>query len=208
MSFEVGALTADAVVTSVHAVYDRANLGNAKLAGVIGMGGVGQIILQLLKNLGLTVVAISRSEEKLRVSRDLGADHVLRAGEPSLSAEVRKFNAGGLDVVFDCVGSEESMKDALAVTRRCGRIVMVGEERALFPADSTRIAQSELELVGSRNGTRSNARLGLELLRDGKIKPFVSDLYPLEESNEALDKLRTGAAGRVVVVVGSIGQIK
>jgi len=46
------------------------------------------------------------------------------------------------------------MKDSLACVKRCGRIVMIGEEKALFPAETIRVAQHELELLGTRNGTR------------------------------------------------------
>ncbi|MGA2665285.1 MAG: zinc-binding dehydrogenase, partial [Nitrososphaerales archaeon] len=200
---EVGALTADAVITSVHAVYDRGAVPGAATAAVIGAGGVGQVVIQLLKHRGLSVVAVSRSEAKLAVARSMGADEAWRAGDPEIGARSRSLSADGLDVVFDCVGSEESMGDALSMVRRCGRIVMVGEEDgSRLPADSTRIAQRELEVVGSRNGTRSNMETALDLLGRGVVRPIVSEVFPLEEANEALGRVRAGAAGRVVLRVG------
>jgi 2-desacetyl-2-hydroxyethyl bacteriochlorophyllide A dehydrogenase len=201
--FDVGALTADAVITSVHAVYDRGNVHSARSAAVIGVGGVGQVIVQLLKNLGLSVAAVSRSDAKLAVARNLGADHVWKGGgDGSVGEQSRQHYADGVDIVFDCVGSKDSMTDALAMVRRCGRIVMVGEEEAQLPASSTQIAQRELEIVGSRNGSRSNMELGLQLLSRGVIKPLISDVFPLEKINEALDRVRKGASGRVVVKIG------
>ena len=200
--FDVGALMADAVITSVHAVYDRSNVKSATTAAVIGAGGVGQIIIQLLKDLGLRVVAVSRSESKLAVAKSIGADEAWKAGEPNIAARSRELAPDGIDVVFDCVGSDESMKDALAMVKRCGRIVMVGEEDARFPADTTEIAQHELEIVGSRNGSRSNMQMGLQLLSLGVIKPVISDVFDLEDVNKALDRVRMGASGRVVLKVG------
>ncbi|MDA4136509.1 MAG: alcohol dehydrogenase catalytic domain-containing protein [Thaumarchaeota archaeon] len=202
VSFEVGALTADAVITSVHAVYDRGNVHSMRSAAVIGVGGVGQVIVQLLKDLGLSVIAVSRSEAKLSVARSLGADHVWKSGGEDLEEQSRRYFADGVDVVFDCVGSKDSMTDALGMVRRCGRVVMVGEEEALLPATSTQIAQRELEIVGSRNGSRSNMELGLQFLSRGVIKPLISDIFPLEKINEAFERVRNGASGRVVVKVG------
>lgn len=198
---EVGALTADAVVTSVHAVYDRGNVHSARSAAVIGAGGVGQVIVQLLKDLGLYVVGVSRSDSKLEAAKNAGADETVRAGDPAMGAKVRKRFEDGLDVVFDCVGSKESMTDALETVKRCGRIVIVGEEEAQFPATSTQIAQRELEVVGSRNGSRRNMELGLQLLAKGVVRPLVSDVFTLDRINEAFEKVRRGAAGRVVVEV-------
>jgi D-arabinose 1-dehydrogenase-like Zn-dependent alcohol dehydrogenase len=200
--FEVGALTADAVITSVHAVYDRGNVHSMRSAAVIGVGGVGQVIVQLLKDLGLIVIAVSRSEAKLSVARSLGADHVWKSGGEDLGEQSRRYFEDGVDVVFDCVGSQDSMTDALGMVRRCGRVVMVGEEEAQPPATSTQIAQRELEIVGSRNGSRSNMELGLQLLSRGVIKPLISDVFPLEKINEAFERVRNGASGRVVVKVG------
>jgi 2-desacetyl-2-hydroxyethyl bacteriochlorophyllide A dehydrogenase len=200
--FEVGALTADAVITSVHAVYDRGNVHSMRSAAVIGVGGVGQVIVQLLKDLGLTVIAVSRSEAKLSVARSLGADHVWKSGGEDLGEQTRRYFADGVDVVFDCVGSKDTMADALGMVRRCGRVVMVGEEEAQLPATSTQIAQRELEIVGSRNGSRSNMELGLQLLSRGVIKPLISDIFPLEKINVAFERVRSGASGRVVVKVG------
>ena len=84
-----------------------------------------------------------------------------------------------------------------------GRIVMVGEEKALFPADTITIAQFELELVGSRNGTLDNMKTGIALLKAGKLRPIISDIYPLDQINTAFDTVRKGVPGRVVVRIGA-----
>ncbi len=199
--FEQGALLADAVITSVHAVYDRSNVKPGDAVAVIGVGGVGQVVVQLLKYLGAKVIAISRSDQKLSIATRLGADIASKAGLPDIVSRSRELSADGVDCVFDCVGSKESMKDALAAVKRCGRIVMIGEEKELMPADTIRIAQHELEIVGSRNGSRANMSKAVELLSQGIVTPFVSDTFSLEEVNEAMRAVKEGTAGRVVVKV-------
>lgn len=91
------------------------------------------------------------------------------------------------------------MKDALAMVKRCGRIVLVGEEDSPFPASSTLIAQHELEIVGSRNGSRRNMEAALDLLARGVVKPVISEVFPLEDANQAMERVRRGASGRVVL---------
>ena len=199
---DLGALAADAVITSVHAVYDRGNVGSSTSAAVIGAGGVGQVIIQLLKEIGLRTAAVSRSEAKLAVARGLGAAEAWKGGDPQMAALSRGFAPDGVDVVFDCVGSAESMMDAVTMVKRCGRIVIVGEEEVRFPASSTEIAQRELEVVGSRNGSLSNMETALRLLGLGVVRPFISDRFALEQVNEALETVRRGASGRVVLELG------
>ena len=199
VSFESGGLVADAVVTAVHAVYDSSTLGKGDTAVVIGVGGIGQIILQLLKNLHVKVAAVSRSKEKQEIAKRLGADVVLGAGSSDLGEQISRLAQEGAACVFDCVGSEGSMKDALTSVRRHGRIVMVGEENALFPANTTQIAQRELEIIGSRNGTQENMRMAIQMLARGKVRPIIYSRYELNEINEALDDFRRGVAGRIVI---------
>jgi len=199
--FDEGGLLADAIITAVHAVYDRANVKKGSVVAVIGIGGVGQVVVQLLKLIDAKVVSISRSEEKLTIARQLGSDKVVKAGTKTLKEETREIASDGVDCVIDCVGSDESMEDALACVKRCGRIVMIGEERVLFPADTITVAQHELELVGSRNGTRQNMRTSIGLLRDRKVKPLISKTFPLNDVNKALESLLIGVPGRVVVGV-------
>jgi propanol-preferring alcohol dehydrogenase len=196
---DLGALAADAVITSVHAVYDRGNIGSSTSAAVVGAGGVGQVIIQLLKDLGLRTAAVSRSEAKLAVAKGLGAAEAWSGGDPQMAELSRGFAPDGIDVVFDCVGSEESMRDAMTMVKRCGRVVVVGEEDARFPASSTDIAQREIEVVGSRNGSRGNMETALGLLGRGVVRPVISDYFALEQVNEALERVRRGASGRVVL---------
>lgn len=70
-------------ITAYHAVKSKAlnHLNPDDHVALIGVGGLGHIALQLLKNLGpAKVVAIDKTEEKLRLAKKLGADHVLKYG--------------------------------------------------------------------------------------------------------------------------------
>ena len=108
---------------------------------------------------------------------------------------------GGAQCVFDCVGSAETMRDSAKYAIRCGRIVVIGEERDDTPLNSTEIAQRELEIIGSRNGTRKDTVEAIRLLEAGTVNPPIAQRFPLDEINEAYEAVRRGASARVVVVI-------
>ena len=199
--FDAGGLIADAVVTALHAA-KRANLQIGDSAVVIGAGGVGQVLIQILQAHGVRVAAIDRSQEKLRLAQNMGAGLALGPDDPSLRSAILEFSGTeGASCVFNCVGSGPSMRLAADCLRRCGRIVVIGEEADHLWLDTTEIAQRELEIIGSRNGTRQDMVEAIRLVGSGAVKPYVAARFPLEKINDAFECMRKGALGRVVIVV-------
>lgn len=201
--FDVGGLTSCAVITAVHA-YRRARLQVGDPVVVLGIGGIGQILVQILKRAGMRVIALSRSIDSLKIASDLGADLCLPPGAESTDRIVAYADGEGAACVFECVGFAETMKTAAACARRAGQIVVVGEE-AEFPAiDTIGIAQRELEIIGSRNGSMQDAADALQWMALGIIDPPIYERISLENINQGLDKVRNGTAhGRIVVNVRS-----
>jgi 2-desacetyl-2-hydroxyethyl bacteriochlorophyllide A dehydrogenase len=199
--FDAGGLAADAVVTGLHAL-KRGNTPVGSAALVYGAGGVGQILIQLLYAGGVQVVALDRSAEKLRLAREMGATLALDAQDRRSEGAIRDISgADGVQCAFNCVGSSQSMKDCARYVARGGRIVVIGEEPEFPSIDTTEIAQRELEIIGSRNGTRQDLVEALHLLRTGVVKPYVAARFPLQEVNAAFECMRSQALGRVVIVV-------
>ena len=79
--------------------------------------------------------------------------------------------------------------------------MVIGEEPEFPAIDTIQIAQKELEIIGSRNGTRQDMVEAVALLESGIVKPRIAARFPLEQVNDALQATRSGSAGRVVVVV-------
>jgi propanol-preferring alcohol dehydrogenase len=84
---------------------------------------------------------------------------------------------------------------------RCGRVVVIGEEPQDPRIDTIEIAQRELEIVGSRNGTRQDMVDAIRWVESGAVKPVIGARFPLQEINAAFEAMRGGVLGRVVVVV-------
>ena len=199
--FDAGGLAADAVVTGLHAA-KRASLSVGASALVYGAGGVGQILIQLLGAEGVRVVTIDRSAEKLRIAKDMGAALALDVQDKRTGLTVQEFSgSSGVQCAFDCVGTAQSMRECARHVMKGGRIVVIGEEQEFPGIETTEIAQRELEIIGSRNGTRQDMVEVLALLKSGIIKPYVAARFPLHEINTAFEFMRSQSLGRVVVVV-------
>ncbi len=199
--FDEGGLIADAVVTAVHASR-RAALGLGDSAVVVGAGGVGQILIQILRAAGVRVAACDVNADKLKLAEKLGATLAVDARDEGAAHSVLEFSGtGGARCAFNCVGTSSSMRSCADTVMRCGRVVVIGEEPQDPRIDTIEIAQKELEIVGSRNGTRQDMVDAIRWVESGAVKPVIGARFPLVEINAAFDAMRGGVLGRVVVVV-------
>ncbi len=96
---------------------------------VIGMGIVGQITAQILRNIGCSVIATDVIEERLELARKLGSNHTINASQQDPIATVIDYTRGiGADGVIVCAGSKSPtpLVQALEMSRDKGRVVLVG----------------------------------------------------------------------------------
>jgi propanol-preferring alcohol dehydrogenase len=200
VSFKAGGLVSCAVVTALHA-FRRARLLPGDSAVILGAGGVGQALIQVLQASGIRVVAVSRSTSKMEIAGSMGADLTVRADSPDWEKPVMAFAGGdGAECVFDCVGSSSTMRKSADCVMRGGQIIVIGEEPEHPGIDTTEIAQRELEIIGTRNGNRQDTADAIAMVAAGTIAPLVAGTFPLRRINEALQLMRSGGAeGRIVI---------
>jgi propanol-preferring alcohol dehydrogenase len=184
-------------------------LGLGETAVVLGVGGIGQILIQILTKAGVRVVAISRSPRSLEIAAGLGAELCLALEASDAGRRVQQLSGGaGAACVFDCVGTAATMQRASECLKRGGQIIVIGEEPEYPAIDSIQIAQRELEIIGARNGSRQDAAETIDLVARRIINPPIAARYPLERLNEAFDLVRSGKAhGRVVVNVNDTDHV-
>ncbi|HZQ65375.1 MAG TPA: NAD(P)-dependent alcohol dehydrogenase [Gaiellaceae bacterium] len=191
---------ADAGVTAYHAVRrlaDRAVPGTT--AVVIGVGGVGHIALQLIRELGSSgVVAVDVDERRRQLADELGADAVVDGNDAA--GTVRELTSGaGADLVFDFVGTDATHAASLAMLARNGVYSVVGYGGTL-PAESAGLVVSEHAVVGNLVGTWVDLWELLQLHARGRVA-LRFQTYPLESVNDVLAMLREGEiTGRAVLV--------
>lgn len=222
MDFDTAAALLMTYATSWYALSDRARLRSGETLLVLGAaGGVGLAAVELGKAVGARVVAAVSSEDKAEIARSRGADAVViyprgpfdKAGVRALSDEFKAACApGGADVVYDAVGGDYT-EAAVRAIGWDGRLLVIGFPAGIpsIPLNLTLLKSCSIVGVfwgafAARDPGR-NAELTAELLRmwaDGRIRPHVSAVLPLERGGEAISALaERRAVGKVVVRVSS-----
>ena len=191
---------ADAGLTAYHAVRRLAHLaGPGTTAVVTGVGGVGHIALQLLRELtSCTVVAVDTDERRRRLASDLGADHVVDGADAADA--VRDVTGGrGADLVFDFVGTAATHAGSLAALARGGTYSVVGYGGEIS-CQSAALVVGEQSIVGNLVGSWIDLWELVQLHAAGRVQ-LVTETHPLESVNEVLERLRDGdVTGRAVLV--------
>jgi len=181
-------------------------------AVVLGAGTIGALTVAALRAAGARgrIVVVAKHAHQERAARALGADAVVAPGgldgalADLLGARVharqlgRPVWIGGADVVFDCVGSERSLDDALRITRHQGTVVLVGMPGVPRGIDWTSIWHKELHLRGAYTSTRPTFRRALEhvVVHGGDFGAIGIARFPLARYREAIHTARhAGRAG-------------
>jgi NADPH2:quinone reductase len=211
MDFDTAAALGIAYGTSYHALAQRARLQPGENLLVLGAsGGVGLAAVEIGKAFGARVIAAASTDEKLQVARQHGADVLVNYSQGSLKDQIKELTSGaGADVIFDPVGG-----DLFDQCTRCinwkGRLLVVGFASGAIPKYPVNLALLKgCAIVGVFWGEfrkrepetfGQNCQALFELFRDAKIKPLVSQAFPLEGYADALNVfMRRQAVGKVVL---------
>ena len=190
----------DAGLTAYHAVRRLAHLAvPGSTAVVIGVGGVGHIAVQLIRELGSSsVIAVDTDERRRRLAAELGADEVID-GSAAVAA-VRDLTDGrGADLVFDFVGTDQTHADAAAMLARGGTYSVIGYGGTIA-IPSPALVVNEHAVVGNLVGTWIDLWELLQLHAAGRVT-LKTETHSLDSVNEVLQKLRDGeVTGRAVLV--------
>ncbi len=191
----------DAALTPYHAIKNALPhlAGGGRFALVIGLGGLGQMAVQILKALtGATVIATDTKEDAMTQAAASGA--VVVPSGPDQVAAIRKLTGGrGVDAAFDFVGNAPTVKTAQALIAQGGKITIVGIANGITEW-SFFGAPYESTLSNTYWGTLADLYEVVAMYRVGQIRPQV-ERFSLGNALEAYRKLESGQlSGRAVVV--------
>ncbi|MBT9473621.1 MAG: quinone oxidoreductase [Pseudomonadota bacterium] len=162
-------------------------------------GGVGSILVQWAKHLGVTVIATAGSPDKAERARSLGADHVILYRDQDVAAEVRKITDGkGVPVAYDSVGAA-TFEGTLGSLARRGLFVSFGNASGAVPP----FAPARLAQGGSLFFTRptmgdyqvtteeldESAAALFAVIKSGAVKIDIGQTFPLAQARQAHEAL-------------------
>ncbi|PYE54186.1 NADPH:quinone oxidoreductase family protein [Deinococcus yavapaiensis] len=195
------------------AYFSLATLGQAKPGEWVvvqaAAGALGTASVQLAKAMGLQVIALASTEEKLEVARSLGADEALLNTRTDLVDAVKSITGGkGANMVLEIVGGR-GFQDSLAMLASRGRVLVIGsasrEPSQLRPVE---LMKKNLSVIGvwlmpflADVEVMSEATAFLtKLISGGRAKPIVGRTFSLEQAGEAFDFVWNRAStGKVVI---------
>ena len=198
--------------TAVFALLERGAIKERETVLIQGAaGGTGTSAIEVARAYGATVIAIARGDDKLRVCRDLGAEHAIEATGDWL-AEVKAItNNKGVDIVYDPVGGDRFL-DSVRAMAVGGRLLVIGFAGGAIPEIKiNRLLLRNTSLIGAawgewiRHDPGMPRRIGVELDRlfaAGKINPLVGKSFALADGAEALREIaERRAVGKIVLKI-------
>lgn len=192
------------VSVAIHAV-QRTKIAPNSTAVVIGSGMIGLLVIQALRWAGAkNVVAVDLADNRLALATQLGATHTINSGRADAAAEVARITGGlGADTAFEVVGFTPTLNLALAVLKRGGVCVLVGNlspKTQDFPLQA--VVTKELTVIGSC-ASAGEYPLCLDLIARGviNVKPMIETVAPLAEGATWFGKLSAKDGGKYMKVI-------
>lgn len=215
LSFTEAAAAPLVLITAWEALYDRGRLEAGQRVLVhAGAGGVGHVAIQLAKLKGAEVCTTVSTQEKARLTRQLGADHPIFYKQTDFVQAALDWTDGeGVDLAFDTVGGKTFM-DTFAAVRVYG--------------DAVTLLQPDLDLASWKTARSRNLSISMELMLtphlqgiveaqkhqadilqqcaqwidEGKLAVHLGQTFPLEEAAVAHQTLETGSmTGKIALAV-------
>jgi Zn-dependent alcohol dehydrogenase len=206
---EVAAISACAVITGVGAAMNAVHGAAGRPLVVIGAGGVGLAAVMGANLIGAApVIAVDVDPGKLELARRFGATEAIDAKQEDVVERVLELTGGaGTPWVIEAVGRPETLRQGVSALAPGGTLVALGisSADATVPVPINELVQRQKRIIGSLYGS-SNPRIDLPrifaLYLAGRLPldELLGSRRPLAEVNEAYAELRSGAAGRGILV--------
>ena len=205
---EVAALFGCAVTTGFGVVKNNAKLSIGDSVVIFGAGGVGLNIVQAAALVSAyPIIAVDLYDGRLELAKKMGATHIINSSKVNAEEEIKAIlGSKPLDCFIDNTGNPKIIELGYAITHAQGRVILVGVPRK---GNSISIYSLPLHfgklISGSHGGEtipQNDIPRYYHLYDQGKIhlKELITERYPLEDINIAIERMRSGAAsGRCLI---------
>ncbi len=198
--------------TSHLALWHKARMQPGETLVVHGAaGGVGLTAVEIGKALGARVIATASTPEKLAIAKEHGADELINSSTEDLRVRIKEMTGGkGADVIYDPVGGDVFDASLRAINFE-GRILVIGFAGGTIPQIPANIVMvKNVDILGLNYGSyrslnpavlTESFRILMEWYKEGKIRPYVSETFSLDETAKAITHvMERRALGKVVVL--------
>jgi alcohol dehydrogenase, propanol-preferring len=169
---------------------------------ISGVGGLGHVAVQYAKAMGLHVVAVDVTDEKLALAKSLGAEIAVNGRAPDVIDSVLRQTGGGAHGVLVTAVSIPAFGQAVRMVRRKGTVSLVGLPPGDFPTPIFDVVLKRITIRGSIVGTRKDLSEALAFATEGKVSAHIHHKR-LDDVNGVFEALRAGTVdGRIVLDMG------
>ena len=189
---DIAAGLIDPLMVAYHAV-KKAEINLMDKVLVVGTGIIGHMIGELAKKSGASYVALSKVND-LKIARAKAAgyfDEYFDGNDPEVLPKMKAATNGGFDVVFEVVGSGETVNLCIDAAKPGGKVVMIGNSiTPTVHVNINRAVLQEIRLLGSVSCTRVEFEETIDLIAKGIIDPtrYVTDVIALDDLQRALER--------------------
>ena len=151
------------------------------------------------------IVMIGFREERLQLGRSIGATHTINASRDDSQTLIRSLSRGrGADLTFEGTAQAQAAVEAMLLARRGGKVALTGTigTNALLSVESDIFVRNQLNIIGIFGANAASWNYALQLYRAGQLRlaPLISNRFPLDDYQDALDML-TSRQGQMLSLV-------
>jgi len=192
----------------VHGVED-CGIKMGDVVGLIGVGPIGLLFIQLLKLKGANIIAVDTQPSRLKRALEAGADATVDASTVhDIIKTVKSMTSSkqGVDVAIDATGNPRGWESAILMVRPGGVVNLFGgcPKGTTITLPTSHIHYNSIKIVATFHHTPSHIRRALTLIESGAINPnvVINAQYPLSRLVEALEAMKTRKVLKAVIRPG------
>lgn len=209
---ELCALLGCSLSTALGTINIEANLKFGESIMIIGVGGLGVNLIKAAKLASAyPIVSIDIHDNKKEVSESLGADLYINCKTASIKDELnKKFGIGEIDIIVDTSGNKESIEETIPLLSGTGRYILVGQPKPgenIGLLNAHHLFGGEGKMIKATQGGKFSPSVEIpryvKLYKAGilKIDNIITHKMRLNQINDAIDLVKKGQAGRIIIEI-------
>jgi len=170
--------------------------------GIIGSGTIGLMTLQVAKHHGASsIFVIDTLDYKLNLAKNFGSNKIINAKNQDPVKEV--LSDGGADAVFEAVGHQKTVQQALSMVNKGGKVTVIGMLESEMEINMLDVTVKEIEIRGSYGYTTHDFKQAIKLIstKKVKVKPLIAHIFPLRDIKKGFEILSKEAENVIKVVL-------